>query len=408
MRTYSFYLLSVLSFTFLLFSGCKPEEVLSGKISGVVTDKTTNQFLQGTKLVLTPIPDSVNTASDGSYSFTNVKPGNYEVTASLPAYKSLVKPALVEDGKTTFLNFNLEGAPVPDLSAAYLDFGLDSSILHIRLANIGKAPFNYSITSNRDWITVYPFSGEVSDSPDTLTVSINKTGFTTFIQKGDIFITATNGTTVYKDTVPVFANGVMDDDHNYYNVIQIGTQMWMAENLNVGSMVSGGVDQSSFQTVKKYCYNNDDRNCKIYGGLYQWPELMQGAQSDTGLVGTVRGVCPVGWHVPTMKEWQTLTTFLNESVASLKIKEAGTTHWKSGNTATNESGFTALPGGMWDGSIFDLLTTHEYIWSSSADPFPAYRYCSQLEYNSERIIYKKYLGTEAAAVRCIKDKPATK
>jgi uncharacterized protein (TIGR02145 family) len=58
--------------------------------------------------------------------------------------------------------------------------------------------------------------------------------------------------------------------------------------------------------------------------------------------------------VPTVKEWNTLAGYMNETVAGVKLKEAGITHWKAGNVATNESGFTALPGGIWDGSVVTL------------------------------------------------------
>ncbi|TAL68700.1 MAG: hypothetical protein EPN88_07025 [Bacteroidetes bacterium] len=208
-----------------------------------------------------------------------------------------------------------------------------------------------------------------------------------------------------KDTVKVFVNGLMDRDLNYYKVVKIGTQTWMAENLNVGRMIYGGVEQTDFQTIKKYCYNNDDRNCKIFGGLYQWSEMMLGAQPDTGITGTTQGICPTGWHIPTIKEWNTLISYLDETVAGVKLKEAGITHWKAGNVATNESGFTALPGGIWDGYIFDLITTHEYIWTATTDQNSGSDYATQLGHNSERVFFPKFQGKQATAVRCIMDPP---
>ena len=200
----------------------------------------------------------------------------------------------------------------------------------------------------------------------------------------------------------------MDRDINYYKVVKIGTQTWMAENLNVGLMVSGGIEQSGSQIIKKYCYNNDDRNCKIFGGLYQWAGMMQGAKADSGTIGTTRGICPVGWHIPTVKEWNILINYLDGTVAGVKLKEAGITHWKSGNVATNESGFTALPGGMWDGYFFSLLTTHEYFWTATIDQKSGYNYATQLEYNSEKVFFKNFQEKEATAIRCIKDESKKK
>jgi uncharacterized protein (TIGR02145 family) len=111
-------------------------------------------------------------------------------------------------------------------------------------------------------------------------------------------------------------------DGKVYKTVKIGNQTWFAENLaykpNSGN----------------YCaYDNDTTNVAKYGYLYGWE--------------TAKKVCPTGWHLPTDAEWTTLTDFLGgESISGGKLKETGTTHWGSPNTgATNESGFTALPGG---------------------------------------------------------------
>jgi uncharacterized protein (TIGR02145 family) len=119
----------------------------------------------------------------------------------------------------------------------------------------------------------------------------------------------------------------------------------MAENLNVGTKINSTSDgqlQTDNEILEKYCYNNDIANCNIYGGMYEWNEAMQYDTTEGA-----QGICPDGWHIPTDAEWTTLTTFLGgESVAGGKMKEAGFAHWYSPNTgATNESGFTGLPGG---------------------------------------------------------------
>lgn len=165
---------------------------------------------------------------------------------------------------------------------------------------------------------------------------------------------------------------VTDVDGNVYNTVQIGTQCWMAENLNVGTMINstaGGQLQTNNGVIEKYCYDNNSAKCDIYGGLYEWDEMMQYAPSDNGTIGTTQGICPTGWHIPTDIEWTTLTDELSgQSVAGGKLKETGTTHWYSPNTgATNESGFTALPGGgrsSSDGSFY-ALRSGGYWWSAT-------------------------------------------
>ncbi len=136
-----------------------------------------------------------------------------------------------------------------------------------------------------------------------------------------------------------------DGSNNYYSVVQIGTQTWMAENLratkfNDGTDIPLVTDYTDWDKLSTpgYCwYKNDADTYKIpYGALYNWFTVSTGK------------LCPAGWHVATNPEWATLVnTYLGGgSVAGGKLKETGTAHWKSPNTgASNETGFTALPGG---------------------------------------------------------------
>ncbi|MCP4252684.1 MAG: hypothetical protein GY775_04615 [Candidatus Scalindua sp.] len=101
---------------------------------------------------------------------------------------------------------------------------------------------------------------------------------------------------------------VGDVDGNLYDTVQIGSQCWMAENLNVGTMVEGSMDQPYDTVIEKYCYRNILDNCNAYGGLYQWREMMQYVTTE----GT-QGICPTGWHIPTDAEWKTLEMYLGMS-----------------------------------------------------------------------------------------------
>jgi len=155
-------------------------------------------------------------------------------------------------------------------------------------------------------------------------------------------------------------------DAKVYPTVQIGTQCWMAKNLNVGTRINGSQEQTNNSPtpfIEKYCYENSEANCEVYGGLYQWDEMML-YSSTPGK----QGICPTGWHLPTDAEWTTLITYLGgESVAGGKMKETGTTHWLSPNTgATNSSGFIGLPGGSreTDGGFYDLRWYGDF-WSSS-------------------------------------------
>ena len=121
----------------------------------------------------------------------------------------------------------------------------------------------------------------------------------------------------------------------------------MQENLNVGSMIHSNQESADNGIIEKYCYNNDSSNCTVYGGLYQWNEMMDYNPSDNKNPGTTQGICPEGWHVPSKAEWTELIDFIGgDSIAGGKLKETGTEHWLSPNAgANNESGFTALGAG---------------------------------------------------------------
>jgi len=173
-------------------------------------------------------------------------------------------------------------------------------------------------------------------------------------------------------------------DLQSYTTVQIGTQCWMAENLNIGTRINsidGGTnndgEQSNNGTIEKYCYDDNEIICNTYGGIYKWAEMVQylNGASDTSNwdpvpTSDVIGICPSGWHLPSDAEWTVLTTFLGgDSVAGGKMKETGTVHWLAPNTgATNSSGFTALPAGMCAGygnRYFANLNYYETIWSST-------------------------------------------
>jgi uncharacterized protein (TIGR02145 family) len=146
-----------------------------------------------------------------------------------------------------------------------------------------------------------------------------------------------------------------------YNTVLIGNQCWLKENLNIGEYIDNSIYQEDNGILEKYCYDNDPDNCDVYGGLYRWGEMMQYSNIPGG-----QGVCPSGWHIPILKEFDDLFFLLGgTAVAGGKMKEAGTLHWNPPNTgATNESGFTALPGGSEQFFSFYYLGDEAWFWTS--------------------------------------------
>jgi len=182
----------------------------------------------------------------------------------------------------------------------------------------------------------------------------------------------------YKPTIEETTSGTFIDsrDGNEYNWVQIGDQVWMAENLKyLPSVVGPGTGSNSTAYYYVYGYNGTNvadakatANYTTYGVLYNWPAAMDGEASSTTNPSGVQGVCPTGWHLPSDAEWTQLTGYLGgEVVAGGKLKETGTTHWSSPNTsATNETGFTALPGGYrYDDGTFDGIGDYGFWWSAT-------------------------------------------
>jgi len=155
----------------------------------------------------------------------------------------------------------------------------------------------------------------------------------------------------------------VDYEGQVYNTVYIGSQCWLKENMNVGIMINGNYEMEDNSIIEKYCYADDLLNCETFGGLYQWGEMMQYSSTQG-----IQGLCPPGWHLPTNEEWNTtVDTLGGYSVAGGKMKEVGTLNWNPPNTgASNESGFTGLPGGFRITSgNFSSLGNLGHFWTST-------------------------------------------
>ena len=214
---------------------------------------------------------------------------------------------------------------------------------------------------------------------------------------------------------------ISDIDGNIYHIKLIGSQVWMTENLKStryadGSaipLVESKTEWSLFNPNSvAYCwYNNDIANEDIYGALYTWTAATKGVSSYS-IPSKVQGVCPAGWHLPSMPEWVELVEYLGgEKVAANKMKESGDLHWiippnSSGfppNVSTNESGFTALPGGYRDGGgVFGSIGISGCWWSSSYETYYQ-RDARMFRIESWGIMYYRPEKIYGSSVRCLRD-----
>jgi len=178
-------------------------------------------------------------------------------------------------------------------------------------------------------------------------------------------------------------------DAQTYATILIGTQCWMAANLNIGIKITSctngyaGVCTTGGDTVKnqgtacalsdgsdiqKYCYSDTAGNCTTYGGLYQWNQAMCGSPTEG-----VQGICPTGWHIPTDAEQYTLENYLKGVGQTCDANRSGTYDCSPAGSHLsnytlnhdNSSGFSALLAGYRDaGGSFNYLTSATFFWSS--------------------------------------------
>jgi len=202
----------------------------------------------------------------------------------------------------------------------------------------------------------------------------------------------------------IFILPLTDVDGNVYNTVMIGNQAWMTTNLKTSRyydktnipLVTDNT-QWSARSSSAFCWYKNDVGMNIdnYGALYNWFAVNTGK------------LCPIGWHVPSEYEWAILTDCIGgEYTASGKLKEAGEDHWFDPNYgASNDYGFTALPGGYRTGlaaGSFRARGFSGWWWASSEDQ-PTTARGRQMTFDSDYLARGSALKQNGYSVRCIKD-----
>ncbi|MEN8193597.1 MAG: FISUMP domain-containing protein [Bacteroidota bacterium] len=183
-----------------------------------------------------------------------------------------------------------------------------------------------------------------------------------------------------------------------YKTVQIGDQCWLKENLNIGTMITSngvGDHQTDNGILEKYCYNNNEENCDIYGGLYQWKEAVQYIDTEGA-----QGICPEGWHLPTFLEIHELMETVGDSGNTLKALGQGI----GDGTGTNTSGFSALLAGYraWANGHFGVKDVTTMFWTSAGVSEAG---AMILGDRSTNVSYASYNTNYGFSVRCLKGSP---
>ncbi|MDD5696281.1 MAG: FISUMP domain-containing protein [Bacteroidales bacterium] len=235
------------------------------------------------------------------------------------------------------------------------------------------------------------------------------------VQQSGILDTPEESTTYtfqFATNIPCPGTPTVQYEGQVYNTIQIFSQCWLKENLNVGIMIQGAEGKSNNGTIEKYCYQNEPDSCTKYGGLYQWWEMMQ----YTPQPGT-RGICPPGWHLPTDEEWKVLEGAVDRQYGigdpewdlggGYRGFDAGTnlkttSGWNANGNGTELFGFSGLPGGFRDfhGDFYNIGSYGGWWSSTESSDLAWYRglyfsFPGVLRYNDDK--------RNGFSVRCLRD-----
>jgi uncharacterized protein (TIGR02145 family) len=217
----------------------------------------------------------------------------------------------------------------------------------------------------------------------------------------------------FATNIPCPGTPAVEYEGKVYNTIQIFNQCWLKENLNVGEMIPGTMEQSYNGTIEKYCYNNEPDSCNRYGGLYQWYEMTQYTNQQG-----VQGICPPGWHLPTDEEWKVLEGAVDSQYGigdpewdiyvDYRGYDAGTnlktmSGWFENGNGTDLFAFSGLPGGnRYDGGSFDQIGRWGRWWSSTGSGGSnAWR--RYLFYGNQEILHFDSIKKNGYSVRCLRD-----
>ena len=188
-------------------------------------------------------------------------------------------------------------------------------------------------------------------------------------------------------------------DGHTYKVVTIGTQTWMAENLNYN--VNGS-----------FCYDGESYNCSAYGRLYTWTTSVGKTEEECGyrhlcgLSGDVRGICPAGWHLPSKREWLVLIDYVGgKSVMGPMLKS--TSGWEKNGNGKDQYGFNALPAGyLTDKNEYHCLGRVATFWSSTegdSETVYSMNLTNDDSDDSDAGFYAQYKLGDYGSVRCIQD-----
>jgi uncharacterized protein (TIGR02145 family) len=412
-----FFLLVLTNFSFIQIEA----QIIKGKL----VDEN-NLGLSEVNLMLYLLPETYNTisASDGTFSFTingisgvedNLLPSGYAVSDNFPNPfnpRTRINITLPNSANVKLEVFNLLGETITQQIEQNFNAGVN--FIDIELNGLPNGLYISRITIDDKYAVVKKmmlvYGSQHLNTGRGVQMTKSTEAFHEIILDSLVATSNIIGSKTFTD-LPVFTGGTLDlgnftierycpgsptvtYEEKLYNTVQIGSQCWLKENLDIGTMIPGSQHASNNGIIEKYCYNNNPSNCNTYGGLYQWNEAMQYTTTPGA-----RGICPPGWHIPTLAEFETLESAVNNNGNALKAIGQGT----GSGAGTNTSGFSALLAGYrYSYGYFYYLGINTYFWSSS-EYYATYAYYMYLYFSNSNIYLNYHNKDYGVSVRCLKD-----
>jgi uncharacterized protein (TIGR02145 family) len=315
-----------------------------------------------------------------SITYTIINPGNLAAITTLPI-GNITSSSASSGGNIT----NNGGTPVTQRGIVWSNSPSPTTANNLTTNGSGTGSFTSNLTSLTASTTYYVRAYATNSAG---TAYGNELSFTTTAGGGGIV------------TNP--GAGVTFDGYTYSSIVLGNGQEWMAANLRTTTYANGDpipnvTDDTQWQNLTTGAwahYNNDSQYENPYGKLYNWYT-----------VADPRNVCPTGWHVPSDAEWTVLCDYLGGgAVVGGKMKSTGTAYWLTPNTgATNESGFSGLPGGYRNlGGTFGNIGANGLWWSSTEDGTDS-AWFRALSYDSGHVYRSNGGKANGFSVRCLRD-----
>ena len=262
-------------------------------------------------------------------------------------------------------------------------------------------------SSSSSLLVVSSSSEAVSSSSSVLVVSSSSEVVSS---SSSLLVVSSSSEAVSSSSSPAVSYGELTDarDGQVYKTVQIGGQVWMAENLNYAYNEG---------TAKSYCYENSADSCAKYGRLYLWSAAMDSAAvfGDGGCgdglfceAGSatfeVQGVCPAGWHLPRKAEFETLFAAVGGKMVAVKALKS-TSGWMEDGNGTDAFGFSALPAGNYRNGRFGGVGDYAYFWSTTEEHYRDDAHGMFLYYHADYADLSYDNKEVAGSVRCLRNSP---